>query len=63
MEPEGIGPLQVHAAWLLVTLLISGLVLAVVFAVGFVALIRVERLASIEYNLYQTSLPQSPDFW
>ncbi|KAF4757612.1 hypothetical protein FOZ63_005858, partial [Perkinsus olseni] len=53
----------VHAAWLLITLLVSGLILAAVFAVGFVASIRMERWASTDYHLYRTSLPQSRDFW
>ncbi|KAF4714215.1 hypothetical protein FOZ62_005451, partial [Perkinsus olseni] len=53
----------VHAAWLLITLLVSGLTLVAVFAVGFVASIRMERWASTDYHLYRTSLPQSRDFW
>ncbi|KAF4720404.1 hypothetical protein FOZ62_003578, partial [Perkinsus olseni] len=53
----------VHAAWLLITLLVGGLILVAVFGVGFVASIRMERWASTDYHLYRTSLPQSRDFW
>ncbi|KAF4673053.1 hypothetical protein FOL47_011062 [Perkinsus chesapeaki] len=53
----------VHAAWLIITAIVTGAILSVTFAVGFIYPVRTERWASTDYHLYRSPLPKSRDFW